>query len=133
MLEYVFFQELPRKRFQELLKEQGLSWTLESGDMETLVVIDDAGVDNALADRIESVYDELFALDQATYGSVVPERTDGRMEAGVAVYLEDGSTVFADLPSELVNRVLTAISSEELRTFVDAIARAVETADPPDL
>jgi hypothetical protein len=133
MLEYVFFQELPRKRFQEFLKDQGLPWTLEPGDMETLVVIDDNGVDHALADRIESMYDELFAMDQATYGSVAAERADRRTGAGVAVNLEDGRTVIADLPSELVTRVLTAISAEELRTFVDAIARAVETADSQDL
>jgi hypothetical protein len=133
MLEYVFFQELPRKRFQKFLKEQGLLWTLEFGDMETLVVIDDAGVDHELADRIESTYDELFAMDQATYGSIAAGSVDLDSEEGVAVRLESGHTVIADVPPELVSRVLTAISPEELRIFVDSVARAVETADSQDL
>ena len=133
MLEYVFFQELPRKRFQKFLKEQGLLWTLEFGDMETLVVIDDAGVDDELADRIESTYDELFAMDQATYGSIAAGSVDLDPEEGVAVRLENGHTVIADVPPELVSRVLTAISPEELRIFVDSVARAVETADSQDL
>lgn len=127
MLEYVFFHEVPRKRFQEFLKEQGLVWTLESGDMETLVVIDDVGVDDTLADRIESVYDELFAMDQAICSSASAEPADQGIE-GVAVRLESGRTVVADLPPELVSRVLTAISPQELRVFVDAVARAIEGA-----
>ncbi len=127
MLEYVFFHEVPRKRFQEFLKEQGLVWTLESGDMETLVVIDDVGVDDTLADRIESVYDELFAMDQAICSAASAEPADQGIE-GVTVRLESGRTVVADLPPELVSRVLTAISPQELRVFVDAVARAIERA-----
>jgi hypothetical protein len=131
MLEYVFFQELPRKRFQAFLKEQGLLWTLESGDMETLVVVDDAGVDSELADRIESIYDELFALDQAAYSSAAARPAERIPESGVEVHLESGRTVVADLPPELVSRVLMAISPEELQAFADAIARAVEHAGRP--
>lgn len=132
MLEYVFFQELPRKRFQAFLKEQGLLWTLESGDMETLVVVDDAGVDGDLADRIESLYDELFAMDQAMCSTAAARPVDRTPEPGVEVRLESGRTVVAELPSELVSRVLTAISPGELRTFVDAVARAVERAGRQD-
>jgi hypothetical protein len=129
MLEYVFFQELPRKRFQEYLKEQGLIWTLESGEMETLVVIDEAGVDEELAERIESVYDELFAMEQAIFEERAPKSADRLAEDAILVCLKDGRTVRADLPPELVSRVLLAISPEELKALVDAVASAVENPD----
>lgn len=128
MLEYVFFQEVPLKRFQDFLKEQGLVWTLEAGDMESLVVIDDLDVDDRLADRIESVYDELFALDQTICRSASAEPVH-QGNNGIAVRLASGRTVVADLPPELVSRVLTAISRQELRVFVDAVVRAVEGAE----
>jgi hypothetical protein len=124
MLEYVFFQEQPRKRFQGLLKEQGLTWTLEAGEMETVVVIDETGVDAELADRIEAFYDELFALEQAHYAATLPA-ADRESATAVAVRRKDGRTIVADLPPELVARILTAISPDELRDFVDTIVDAV--------
>ncbi len=132
MLEYVFFQEQPRKRFQEFLKEQGLVWTLEAGEMETLVVIDVTGVDDELAERIESVYDELFAMEQALYAAA-SQPPDTEAATAVAVHLKDGRKVLADLPPDLAIRVLTAISPEELRIFVAAIVDAVENPDARDL
>jgi hypothetical protein len=130
MLEYVFFQEQPRKRFQELLKEQGLVWTLEPGEMETVVVIDETGMDAELADRIEAFYDELFAMEQADYAATLP-KADREPPTAVAVRRKDGRTVFAELPPELVARVLTAISPEELQGFVDAIVDAAQDSNGP--
>jgi hypothetical protein len=129
MLEYVFFQDPPRKRFQEFLKEQGLVWSLESDETETLVVIDEAGVDEELAERIESVYDELFAMEQATLAAAGPRFADRDIVTGVVVRLKNGRAVYADLPPELVSRVLTAISPDELTAFADAIAAALENPD----
>jgi hypothetical protein len=100
--------------------------------LETLVVIDDTAVDDALADRIESVYDDLFAMDQATYSSVSAELDHRGTATGIPVHLENGRTVIADLPSELLCRLLTAISPEELRILVDTVARAVEMAARQD-
>ncbi len=38
---------------------------LEPGDLETLVVVDETGLDDELAERVESMYDKLFAAEEA--------------------------------------------------------------------
>ncbi len=131
MLEYVFFQEAPRKQFQEFLTEQGLAWTLESGDFETLVVVDEAGLDNELAERVESMYDELFAVEEALQAerAAPPRRPDDG--SGLTVKLPDERSVYVRLPPELVERVLTVITAEELAVLVEVIACTVADAAAP--
>lgn len=130
MLEYVFYRDQPRKRFQRFLAQQGLLWTLEPAEMETLVVVDDAGVDGELAERIETVYDELFAIEQAAYAADNPRFARSLDGSGVPVRLKDGRAVYADLPPELLSRILTIVSPMELDALVSAIVRAVE--EPQD-
>jgi hypothetical protein len=130
MLEYVFFQETTRKRFQDFLTEQGLAWTLEPGDLETLVIVDEAGMDDELAERIESVYDDLFALEQSAQDPILPPPTGGDDDgSGVVIKLKDGHRVYAALPPGLIQRLLTVITPEELAALVDAITHAVERPD----
>lgn len=125
MLEYVFFQEAPRKHFQDFLTEQGLAWTLEHGDLETLVVVDEAGLDDELAERIEAVYDELFSTEQPVYFTSLPQSARDDDGSGIVIQTPDGSGIYVTLPQELIQRLLTVITAEELGSLVDAIARAV--------
>lgn len=129
MLEYVFFQEEPRKRFQEFLSGQGLAWALEPGDLETLVIVDEAGMDHELAERVESIYDELFAMEQSLSDASPPTSARVDEESGVVIKLQDGRSVCAHLPRELIHRVLTVVTTEELGVLVDAVMRAVENPD----
>jgi len=125
MLEYVFFQEAPRKHFQDFLTEQGLAWTIEPGDLETLVVVDEAGLDGELAERIEAVYDELFSAEQSVYFTSLPQSARDDDGSGIVIQLPDGGRVYVALPQELIQRLLTVITAEELGCLVDAIAHAV--------
>ncbi len=125
MLEYVFFQEAPRKHFQDFLTEQGLAWTLEPGDLETLVVVDEAGLDDELAERIEAVYDELFSAEQSVYFTNLPQSARDDDGSGIVIQTPDGGGIYVTLPQELIQRLLTVITAEELGYLVDAIARAV--------
>ena len=129
MLEYVFFQEIPRKRFQEFLTEQGLAWTLEPGDLETLVVVDEAGLDDELAERIESVYDDLFSLEQSAQDPSPPHAAQDDGGGGVVIKLPDGRAVHAELRPGLIQRLLTVITPEEFDALVEVIAHAVERPD----
>jgi hypothetical protein len=129
MLEYTFFENAPRARFMTFLAEQGLSWTLEHRDPETLVVVDEAQLDDDLAERLESFYDELFDLEQGLFETRhVPQREDHAVD-GLALRLADGRTLRADLPAELVDRVLTVLSREELTTLAQALVDALEGSD----
>jgi hypothetical protein len=127
MLEYVFFEKEPRQRFEAFLDKQGVPWTLEPGHPESVVVVDDTRIDATVADRLESLYDELFALEQSLF---VSDKVQSQARPkGVPVHLKDGSTLHADLPQELVNRLLTVISPEELDLIADAIVCAFEDSE----
>jgi hypothetical protein len=129
MLEYVFFDDEPRQRFLAFLEQHGVSWTLESALPETLVVIDDTQLDEELADSLESLYDELFALEQSLFAAQKAQSEAPRKSTGVLLHLKDGTELHADLSPELINRVLTAISSEELDLIADAIVCAFEDSE----
>lgn len=129
MLEYVFFEEEPRARFQAFLKQHRVPWTLEPGDPETLVVVDDTGIDEALADRVESLYDELFALEHSLFVADSAQAQAKPRAKGVPLHLKDGTTLYADLSEELIKRLLTVITTDELDLIADAIACALEDAD----
>lgn len=129
MLEYVFFHDEPRTRFQHYLSELNIGWIQVDGDPESLVQVAEDEVDDALADRIEAVYDELFSADQALYDASLPESAEHYAGSGLVVNLKDGRSVYADLSPALLNRVLSAVSPEELGTLVDAIVSAVENPD----
>jgi len=128
MLEYVFFQEAPRKHFQEFLTEQGLAWTLETGVLETLVVVDEAGLDDELAERVESMYDELFAVEEALRAGHVAPPLRPHDSSGLTIKLPDKRSVSIQIPPELVDRMLTVITAEELAVLVEVIAQAVADA-----
>lgn len=129
MLEYVFFEEEPLQRFQAFLNQHRVPWTLEPGDPETLVVVDDAGIDEAMADRVEALYDELFALEHSLFVADSVQAQVKPSAKGVPLHLKDGTTLHADLPEELTKRLLTVISTDELDLIADAIACALEDAD----
>jgi hypothetical protein len=127
MLEYVFFEEQPRERFQSFLEQHGVPWTLEPGDPESVVVVDDARLDAALADQLEALYDELFALEQ---GLFVSDRTPSPpQDRGLRLRLKDGTRLQADLPDELIKRLRSLLSAEELDLIADAIACALDDAE----
>ena len=95
MLEYVFFHDEPRTRFQHYLSELNIGWIQVDGDPESLVQVAEDEVDDALADRIEAVYDELFSADQALYDASLPESAEHYAGSGLVVNLKDGRSVYA--------------------------------------
>lgn len=129
MLEYVFFEEDPRRRFQAFLDQHGVPWTLESGHPENLVVVDDSRLDEALADRLESLYDELFALEQSLFLAEKPPPAAAPRVGGIRLHLKDGTELQVDLPQELIDRILRAISPEEFDLLADALVCAFEDSE----
>jgi hypothetical protein len=129
MLDYVFFQDEPRQRFIAHLAGLGIRWTQEVRDPETLVTIDDTELDDHVSERIEIVYDELLAMEQALYDASHSGPEYAGEGSGVVATLSDGRTVYAHLPTDLVSRVLMAITPDELAVIVEAVAEAVEGAN----
>lgn len=129
MLDYIFFHEEPQRRFVRYLQELGLSPQESATDESRQVSIDEESVDDDTADRIDDFYDEMFDLDQQLYDRGMEEDDGNYASAGVVVNLKDGQTVYADVPGDLLHKIMQALTPQELGDLVNAIADAVENPD----
>ena len=129
MLQYVFFHEEPVRRFCSFLTELGLSPADENTGESWLVSLEEEKVDDVTADRIDAFYDEMFDLDQKLYDSGMQEDSENFGSAGVVVNLGDGTSVYADVPPDLLHRVMQVLTPRELGDLVNAIVDAVEKPD----
>ena len=129
MLEYVFFHEEPVRRFRSFLCELGLSPGDRNSGESWLVTLEEESIDDETADRIDAIYDEMFDLDQQLYDSGMQEDSENFGSAGVVVNLNDGSSVYADVPPDLLHRIMQVLTPQELGDLVNAIVDAVEKPD----
>jgi hypothetical protein len=126
MLEYIFFDERPWRRFIDYLESLQLEPQASSGDEGWLVGLPE-DLDDELDEKIEAFYDRMLEMNE----SLVAEE-EGRAHvhtAGVNVTLGDGRVVQAAVDPKLMQRLLEAISPEELGELVNAVVDAVENPD----
>ncbi|MDH5473398.1 MAG: hypothetical protein OEY61_11130 [Gammaproteobacteria bacterium] len=129
MLEYVLFDKKPFQLFVDWLKEQGVACETEiEGDSYLIHVPED--LDDELMDAIEEKYDVCMDMNQELLEASVYDARDEYNMSGLIVTLKDGSVSHADVDPDLINRLLTVISADELGELVTAIADAVENPQP---
>ncbi|MGB0721453.1 MAG: hypothetical protein ACPGU7_03555 [Gammaproteobacteria bacterium] len=127
--DYVFFSPSLRDEFIAFVTREGIEYRT-SGDEEELLVQVPEDLDDALCERIEAEYDRLFAAQsELTAG----EEPDDIHRVGVQFTASDGAVRQARLDPELVNRLRTVMSYEELQTMVQSVADAVEDGGPRPL
>jgi hypothetical protein len=125
MYEYIFFDHTLRDQFMADLKGRTIEHQLLDGDGLLVGVSEE--IDDAESDAIDELYDRL--LQQS--GELLEQGEDALeiSVAGVQVELTDGSPCTIRLDPELVGRLLTAITMEELRDLCQTIAVGVERGD----
>jgi len=129
MLEYVLFHEKTFLIFTDWLKHKGVSFEKEvSEEMFEIKIPED--LDDELLDEIDEKYDTLMELSQQMTDEEERDEQQGHHMAGIVVTLKDGSSSYADVDPNLLGRVMSAISPEELGVIVSAIADAVENPQP---
>ncbi|HID49543.1 MAG TPA: hypothetical protein EYP40_08035 [Chromatiales bacterium] len=126
MFEYIFFADEPRDRFIAHLEEKGVAIELADKGEERLVKIDE-DIDDALLEDIDDFYDAMMEWNEALVAEAEGEAH--RHAAGITITLKDGSSVQVAVEPAFLNRLLSAISIEELGQFVHRIADAVENPD----
>ncbi len=127
MLEYVLFHEELFKSFVDWLKSKGVSTeTRSDNEDESYVIKIPEDLDDDLLDEIDEKYDALMDMNQQMVNDEEKESQQGHHMAGIVVALKDGSISYADVDPDLLGRVMSAISPEELGEIVAAIADAVE-------
>jgi len=126
MLEYVFFDQHPFDQFLGYIKELGLNPESRVSDRDEYLVKLPDDMDEAQLERVEAFYEKMMGVseelladaDEAYYSA-----------AGVQVSLADGSQILASVEPDLLKKVLSVLSYDELAQFVDAIGCAVENPD----
>ena len=126
MLEYVLFHEKPFLLFIDWLKSKGVTPETETKE-DTYEIKISEDLDENLLDEIDEQYELYMDMTQQLVNDEERENQDGYHMAGVVVSLKDGSISYADVDPNLLGRVLSVISPEELGEIVTAIADAVET------
>ncbi len=130
MLEYIFFHESPCQQFKQFLQEKGVALLKEGrdeSDAEGFLVCIEDSLDDEISEEIEDFYDKMMELNEAL---VAAEDDSTEMHnVGLAVSLLDGRSVMAAVDPDVLNRVLSVITHDELGQLVDAIATVVESPD----
>jgi hypothetical protein len=126
MLEYIFFHERPWRLFIDRLRSLGLEPEASSGEDGWLVGLPE-DLDDELDAEIEAYYDQMLALNESLVAESEGDAHQHR--AGINLTLSDGRVVQAAVDPELMQRLLTAISAEELGELVSLIVDAVENPD----
>lgn len=129
MLDYILFDEIPYQLFIDWLKGKGVTYEVER-DEDNYVIKVSEDLEEDLLDDIDEKYDELMDMNQDIINEAEKENNDGYNMAGIVVTLKDGTISYADIDSNLLSRVISVISPEELGEIVCAIADAVENPQP---
>ncbi|MCK4865613.1 MAG: hypothetical protein KAT06_09290 [Gammaproteobacteria bacterium] len=126
MLDYILFDKIPYQLFIDWLKAKNVIYETER-DQENYIIKVSEDLDEDLLDDIDEKYDELMDMNQDIVNEAEKENNDGYNMAGIVITLKDGTISYADIDSQLLSRVISVISPEELGEIVSAIADAVET------
>jgi len=128
MIEYIFFHQKPCDLFGQFLEQLQIPFetNIEETDVEGLLIALADDLDDEVSNKIESYYDELLEMDEAL---LVENPDDLIDQAGLAVTLNNGQSTFVSIDPDVLNRMLTAVSRDEIAAFIDAIVNAIETPD----
>lgn len=129
MLDYILFDKKLFQQFIDWLKTKDVAYEVDIDDDNYVIKISE-DLDEDLLDAVDDKYDEFMDMNQDIINDEESETNDGYHSAGVIVTLKDGSISYADVDSNLLGRVVSVISAEELGELVCAIADAVENPQP---
>jgi len=126
MLEYILFDQQSLDRFLAWLAQHAIPCEQRRDEMGLLVAIPD-DLDDETTAAVEACYEKLLAdsEDLLAEAGLGPEKH----AAALTIRLGDGRTVHAGVPPALLNRVLSAISVQELNQLVEAIVDSIENPD----
>ena len=133
-LEYIFFHPRPYREFMQFLQRKQidvLEEDIDQTNVEGLVLRIPDNLDDDLMHEVEAYYDQMLQLNEVLVAAT--ETADELHIGGLAVTLADGRSVVAAVQPDVLSRVLSVISRQELGAFVDAIADAVENPDDQPL
>lgn len=126
-LDYLFFNLVVQHRFEDFLAENSLPYAQysESVTGAMVIAVEETLVSPALWDELDQLYDQLHVQDQTLLEQSVND-PDGKNIAGIYLQLASGQSTVAKVAPEIVNRILTVLTMDELNQLVEAIVQSVE-------
>lgn len=130
LMEYVFFDLSLAERFQSYCKSLGLETALISGETysgepEFTVSLAD-NLDDAIITQVEEEYAGLLFGEQASM--IEGNDQSGAMAdaCGVQVQLQSGRFTTVAIHPEIMNKILSVLSVNELQSFLAQVAEDIE-------
>ncbi len=129
MLEYLFFHVSVLEEFQAWLKEKGIAFEMEREPIQDAYLVQlEEPEDDELWDEIDARFDELSEKDQLLMEQGSAEEGD-RSTAGIYIQLRGDRQTIAKVDPDILNRILTVVSMDELNRFIDSVVSSVENPD----
>ena len=128
MLEFIFFHHNISRLFTDFITGLGIEYRVEEVD-ETITVSVSEDVDDERVEQIEDEYDRLLDLSRDQTDSEEGESRQSYQKASLSITLKNGEISYAHIDTDIINRVLRTISTDELNRLIEAIADAVENPD----
>ena len=128
MLKYFFFDQASLDRFAAYCQRHGISHQETSSEEGKEISLPEEGIEEETLDEIEEEYDRCLedSFDRAAQEEQSPDNYSG---AGISVRLEDGRRVYADVQMDILSRVMSVLSHDELDQLVQSIVTAVQHPD----
>ncbi len=129
-MEYVFFDESLAKRFQQYCNGLGIKTDLEADvthtddDSFTIKIVEELSEETT--EKIEEEYGEMLFGEQA---SMVEGNDDAGAIAdacGVQVQLQSGQFTTVAIHPEVMNKILSVLTIDELQQFLSQVAEDIE-------
>lgn len=133
-MEYVFFDESLAKRFQVYCENLGVKTELEADlthtDDDSFTIKLNQILGEEILNKIEEEYDDLLFGEQAAMIEGNDESGAIADACGVQVQLQSGQFTTVAIHPEIMNKILSVLSIDELQQF---LAQVVEDIESPKL
>ncbi|WP_020559258.1 hypothetical protein [Thiofilum flexile] len=129
VIEYLFFTPAAAEEFRRCLQHYALTWQEEQEAVQgaTVFKVSEA-IDPAIWDALDQVFDALSLEDQYATEHEVEDET-ASSAVGLYLQLANGQQTIAKVDPDMVNRILSVLSVEELNQFLEVIVASVEQPD----
>ena len=129
IIEYLFFTSHAAEQFKQQLQNYAIDWQEEQESVQGAIVFKvSEDIDPSIWDALDQVFDDLSAEDQRFTEQGLEDET-AASAVGLYLQLANGQQTVAKVDPEMVNRILSVLSVQELNQFLEVIVASVEQPD----